>query len=356
MRRLLLLTATLFLVSLAYAASARAAWVWPLHGEVISTYHNGDDPYAAGQHRGIDIAGNVGAPVVAAAGGEVRFAGTAGSSGLTVSVRTVDGFDTSYLHLGTVHVRAGERVSPGQRLGAVGTSGVRSTAEPHLHFGVRTAGERHAYLDPLAFLPPLPVAAPERPDASPAPAPVTAAPVPAPAPLAAPLPRRVPRARPVPGARPLPGARRVPERRRVPGGPRIPAARPAPALGHAPEARVPHGGPVPATRRVPVRAALRGRRAGRARPRARAALEGLGPAPNASLGSSTGPVAPHVDDRPTAQAEPRPDGGPDLGWALACAGLLLAAAILTSGGKGGDDTRPRRVRLATLIQPLLGKR
>jgi murein DD-endopeptidase MepM/ murein hydrolase activator NlpD len=93
MRRLLLVTA-LLLLSLLVAPPARAAWVWPLHGDVITPYRNGEDPYAAGQHRGIDIAGAVGAPVLAAAGGEVRFAGTAGSSGLTVSVRTGDGFDT----------------------------------------------------------------------------------------------------------------------------------------------------------------------------------------------------------------------------------------------------------------------
>ena len=52
---------------------------------------------------------------MAAAGGEVRFAGTAGSSGLTVSVRTGDGFDTSYLHLSSLAVRAGARVSAGER-------------------------------------------------------------------------------------------------------------------------------------------------------------------------------------------------------------------------------------------------
>ena len=40
-------------------------------------------------------------PVIAAAAGEVRFTGTPGSNRLTVSVRTDDGFDTSYLHLGS---------------------------------------------------------------------------------------------------------------------------------------------------------------------------------------------------------------------------------------------------------------
>src|SRR5215204_6746166 len=157
MRRLLLiLTAFLFLAGAIAAAPAEAAWLWPVRGEVITQYRNGSDPYAGGQHRGIDIAAPVGTAVAAAAAGEVRFAGTAGSSGLTVSVRTGDGFDSSYLHLSSLAVRAGEPVSVGERLGAVGTTGQRSATEPHLHFGVREAGSRHAYLDPLSLLPPLP--------------------------------------------------------------------------------------------------------------------------------------------------------------------------------------------------------
>ena len=183
MRRLIL-TSALALIALLMAASpAWAGWVWPLHGELITPYRNGDDPYAGGQHRGIDIAGNPGAPVIAAAAGVVRFAGTAGSSGLTVSIRTADGFDTSYLHLSAAGVRRGDLVGAGDPVGAVGTSGVRSAERPHLHFGVREAGERHAYRDPLAFLPALPPAT----DAP------SAAPVPEPAPQ--PLPRTPPRRR-----------------------------------------------------------------------------------------------------------------------------------------------------------------
>src|SRR5215210_8463811 len=147
MRRLFaLLIAFLALTAFfAPAPSAYAAWVWPVAGKVITPYRNGTDPYATGQHRGIDIAAPVGAPVVAAAGGEVRFAATAGSSGLTISVRTGDGFDTSYLHLSSLAVRGGAHVSAGQRLGAVGTTGTRSATAAHLHFGVRDAGTRHAY-------------------------------------------------------------------------------------------------------------------------------------------------------------------------------------------------------------------
>ena len=167
MRRFVLLLIAFSAVTafLALAPRARAAWVWPVTGDVITPYRNGTDPYATGQHRGIDIAAPVGAPVVAAAGGEVRFAGTAGSSGLTIGIRTADGYDTSYLHLSSLAVRAGAQVSAGERIGAVGTTGVRSATAPHLHFGVRDAGTRHDYHDPLAFLPPPPARSRTRPTA-----------------------------------------------------------------------------------------------------------------------------------------------------------------------------------------------
>src|SRR3954454_3370480 len=154
--RLVLALAVLLAAALAGPAPAAAAWVWPVSGEVITPYRNGADPYATGQHRGIDIAAPVATPVVAAAGGEVRFAGTAGSSGITIGIRTSDGYDTSYLHLSSLAVRAGVRVSAGDRIGAVGRPGVRPGEAPPLHFGVRDAGTRHDYHDPLALLPPVP--------------------------------------------------------------------------------------------------------------------------------------------------------------------------------------------------------
>src|ERR671923_1597921 len=114
MRRLLAVLIAFFVLSIATAwlapARADAAWVWPVKGEVITPYRNGTDPYATGQHRGIDIGAPLGTPVVAAAGGEVRFAGTAGTSGLTIAIRTGD-YDTSYLHLASLAVRAGTHVS-----------------------------------------------------------------------------------------------------------------------------------------------------------------------------------------------------------------------------------------------------
>ena len=72
MRRATLALALLALLVLAPAASA---WTWPLRGDVLRPYSLGPDPYASGQHRGIDVGGVAGEPVRAPASGTVSFAG-----------------------------------------------------------------------------------------------------------------------------------------------------------------------------------------------------------------------------------------------------------------------------------------
>src|SRR4051812_50113826 len=97
--RSLALTA-LFLLVPASPCLAAGDWDWPVRGHVLTEFRNGDAPYAAGQHRGVDIGAPVGTPVVSAAAGTVEFAGAVGSSGLVVSERTADGrYELSYLHL-----------------------------------------------------------------------------------------------------------------------------------------------------------------------------------------------------------------------------------------------------------------
>ena len=202
-----------------------------------------------------------GAPVVAAVPGLVRFAGTAGSSGRTVSVRSDDGrFDVSYLHLSSIAVQPGDRFPRGAVIGAVGTTGVRSAERPHLHFGVREAGSRHAYLDPLSLLPPPAAQAPRPPQAVPVPAPAPARPDPisVPTPRAPAVRAPLPAARRVPGARPAPAPGAVGERRSI----RL--ARPHPRM------------PSPTEPRLRPLTAPRGRQSGGRRPR-RGAAGGAAP-------------------------------------------------------------------------------
>jgi murein DD-endopeptidase MepM/ murein hydrolase activator NlpD len=334
----LLLLALLF--CLPGVASAAEAWQWPLEGEVVTAYRNGSDPYAGGQHRGIDIAGASGAEVGAATAGTVRFAGVAGNSGLTVSVRTADGrYDTSYLHLSAASVREGQHVAGGQRVGAVGISGRRSATVPHLHFGVREAGDHHAYHDPMDFLP-----------------------------APAPAPREAPRAAPVPVTVPRPVAV-APQRVRAPGGVRtvdpvlalrpfsVPAGRRVhvsdgqrvtrPALG-------PVGSPVPVRPLLPA-ARLGARAHGAPVAHGSAAASAPQAGPQGASALQVGPE-PHGRVSPHPRAGGAPRSGPDVGWALACLGLLAAAACLGRPGGGGVRGAWRALDLRTLVRPLLGGR
>ena len=235
--------ATLIVLATAGEARGASGWSWPVAGDVLTRYANdGASPYAGGMHRGIDIAAVPGTAVLAARTGEVTFAGAIGYSGRTVAVRTVDGYVTSYLHLSAIGVRRGQVVAGGARIGEAGTSGRRSAAQPHLHFGVRVAGEGRRYVDPLTLLPPLPAAGRPVPPV-PAPAPARALPKPEPVRAVA-QPRRVPVVQ-RPASRPLP----------APVHPPVPAPAPAPAT--APQrierpARVPVApGTVPKLRTLP---------------------------------------------------------------------------------------------------------
>jgi len=193
--RILALALAPLMAAPAQAPAAGEHWAWPVRGPVVSAFRLGPDPFAAGQHRGVDIAAPAGMPVRAACAGVVRFAGRAGDSGRVVSV-ACGGFVVSYLHLARAGVRRGEDVDRGQRLGTVGTTGRRSVAVPHLHLGVRRAAGRWDYVDPLSLLPTparrepptLPAARGDRRPLGPAPAPG----------------RPIPRPRPVPVTRPAP--------------------------------------------------------------------------------------------------------------------------------------------------------
>ena len=130
------------------------AWTPPVGGEPTRLFHRGPDPFARGQHRGVDLDAARGDRVRAACGGRVVFAGSVAGEG-TVSVRC-GAWRVSYAPLTRIAVREGGRVGAGARLGR---------AAGALHFGVRREGRRFGYVDPLRFLGgtrPPPPAAPVR--------------------------------------------------------------------------------------------------------------------------------------------------------------------------------------------------
>ena len=177
MRRLLVLLPVL--IAFQAGAPPALAWTWPADGPVLRPFMLGDDPYAGGQHRGVDIAGPAGAPVRAPAAGIVSFAGTVPGGGRTVTVRTADGYSVTLVHLGSIAVELDEVVREGAPVGTVDPTGDVEHLDPYVHLGIRLTSDPHGYLDPLSLLPAREATPPPAPPADPVPAP---SPVPAPVP------------------------------------------------------------------------------------------------------------------------------------------------------------------------------
>ena len=95
-------------------------------------------------HLGVDYAAPIGAPVVAVSNGVVARAGFSGDAGRLVAVRHSSGYESLYLHLSSVAVRVGQRVSQGELVGRVGSSGL--STGPHLDYRLRKNG---TYVNPL---------------------------------------------------------------------------------------------------------------------------------------------------------------------------------------------------------------
>ncbi|GAA4695415.1 hypothetical protein GCM10023226_37230 [Nocardioides nanhaiensis] len=127
--------------------------VWPLSPEppVVHGFDPPSTPYAAG-HRGVDLGGVVGQPVLAALPGRVYFAGRLAGRGVLVVAH--GGTRTTYEPVAGV-VAVGEQVAAGQRIGHLEAGGSHCLPRACLHWGW-IAGER-TYLDPLRLVPAAPV-------------------------------------------------------------------------------------------------------------------------------------------------------------------------------------------------------
>ena len=92
----------------------------------------------SGDHTGLDIGAPTGTPIKAAASGTVTFAGVKKSYGYMVVISHGDGIETYYGHCSKLYVTAGEKVSQGEVIAAVGSTG--NSTGPHLHLEVRVNG------------------------------------------------------------------------------------------------------------------------------------------------------------------------------------------------------------------------
>ena len=113
---------------------ASAGMLWPVEGRITSGFGRRVHPILrfARMHRGIDFGASWGAPIVAAADGQVVKAGWAGGYGRQVRIAHGGGLVTSYSHMSRIVADEGGMVRAGQLIGYVGSSGL--STGPHLHY------------------------------------------------------------------------------------------------------------------------------------------------------------------------------------------------------------------------------
>jgi murein DD-endopeptidase MepM/ murein hydrolase activator NlpD len=123
------------------------AFVRPSEGEIstvygVQRYYNGEfaqDYY----HRGVDYAAGVGAPVMAPAAGRIALVGREAEGfelhGNTIGIDHGQGVLSILIHLSRIDVKEGDFVRAGQRIGAVGATGIATG--PHLHWGLYVNGQ-----------------------------------------------------------------------------------------------------------------------------------------------------------------------------------------------------------------------
>ncbi|NJL09753.1 MAG: M23 family metallopeptidase [Calothrix sp. SM1_7_51] len=116
---------------------------WPARGIISQGFRKN-------RHEGIDIAGPVGTPIMAAAAGRVTKAGWDDwGLGNAIEIRHSNGSDTVYGHNQRLLVTKGEQVTPGQIIAYMGSTG--NSSGPHLHFEYHPDGK--IPVDPMSFLP-----------------------------------------------------------------------------------------------------------------------------------------------------------------------------------------------------------
>jgi murein DD-endopeptidase MepM/ murein hydrolase activator NlpD len=117
-------------------------WVSSFYGYRIDPF-NGKKTF----HEGLDIAGKTGSDVLAVAEGIVTWVGERGGYGGLVEVDHGNGYVTRYAHNKTIKVKKGDRVTKGETLALMGSTG-RSTG-PHVHFEVLRVGQ---HVNPYNFI------------------------------------------------------------------------------------------------------------------------------------------------------------------------------------------------------------
>ncbi len=120
-----------------------SGWIWPTDGTLIGRFASNGS-----LNKGIDIAGQLGQPVLAASNGTVVYAGSGlRGYGELVIIKHSDTYVSAYGHNRRLLVREGQQVKVGQNIAEMGSTG---TDRVKLHFEIRRQGKP---VDPLQYLP-----------------------------------------------------------------------------------------------------------------------------------------------------------------------------------------------------------
>ncbi len=138
-------------IQLMNIAGQKIPFIMPTRTPVrtTSTFGPRRDPIKGGtrMHNGFDWAAPMGTPLYATADGVVKFAGRQSGYGWVVIIQHEFGYETFYAHQSKLRVEKGQRVSRGDRIGDMGSSG-RSTGS-HVHYELRRNGKP---LNPLTYI------------------------------------------------------------------------------------------------------------------------------------------------------------------------------------------------------------
>lgn len=124
-------------------ARSASGWAWPASGVVIGRFSSNGS-----LNKGIDIAGDLGQPVLAASDGSVVYAGSGlRGYGELVIIKHSDTYVSAYGHNRRLLVQEGQQVKVGQTIAEMGSTGADRVK---LHFEIRRQGKP---VDPMQYLP-----------------------------------------------------------------------------------------------------------------------------------------------------------------------------------------------------------
>jgi len=120
----------------------KVEWGWPVRGKILAGF-------SEASNKGLDIAGKLGDPVIAAAPGRVVYSGSGlRGYGKLVIIKHNKTYLSAYAHNKDILVKEGQSVVKGQKIAEIGST---DTDAPKLHFEIRKLGKP---VDPARYLPP----------------------------------------------------------------------------------------------------------------------------------------------------------------------------------------------------------